>query len=65
MSDERLNEITDSVNFQIEMCKHLGVNDEMVLEEKELLDEVMELKEQIETYRSIIENMGNVKDIDW
>ena len=65
MSEERLEAIKDSVNFQLEVCKNIGVTDEIVLEEKELLDEVIALKEEVEAYRSYIENMGTEEDIDW
>ena len=43
MSDKRLKEIRDSIELQLELCKQLKVNDEMILEEKELSDEVDKL----------------------
>lgn len=65
MSEERLKAIKDSVNFQLEICKSIGITDEIVLEEKELIEEVEELREQVEHYRSVIENIGTGREIDW
>ena len=65
MSEKRLKEIKDSVNFQLEVCKSIGETDELVLEEKELIEEVEELREQVEYYRSVIENIGTEREIDW
>ncbi|MBQ1551698.1 MAG: hypothetical protein IIZ67_06310 [Bacilli bacterium] len=47
MSEERLQEIKDSIDLQLELSKQLKVDDEMILEEKELYDYVIELKEKI------------------
>ena len=47
MSDERLKEIGDSIDLQLELCKQLKVDDEMLLEEKELYDYAIELKNRI------------------
>ena len=47
MSDERLKEIEDSINLQLELCKQLKVDDEMLQEEKELYDYTIKLKNRI------------------
>lgn len=65
MSEERLKSIKENVEEQIKVCEKLGIVDEMVLEEKELLEEIEELREQVEHYRSVIENIGTGREIDW
>lgn len=47
MTDKRLQEIKDSVELQLELAKYLKVDYEMILEEKELLDEIDRLKKEI------------------
>jgi len=61
MSEERLKKITDSVELQLLLCKQLKVDDEMIREEKELLNEVNNkieennnLQQEIDRLRSII-----------
>ena len=48
MTEERLKEIKDSIDFQLTIAKSLGVDDEVVLEEKELYDEIIRLKKELE-----------------
>ena len=43
MSEERLREIKDSINLQLELSKQLKVDNEIVLEERELFIEVIRL----------------------
>ena len=44
MTEERFKEIEDSINLQLELCKQLKVDDEMLQEEKELYDYTIKLK---------------------
>lgn len=48
MSDERLKEIKDSIDLQLELSKQLNVDNELLMEEKELYEYVEELKKQLE-----------------
>lgn len=45
MTNERLEQIRDSVDFQLEMAELLKIDKEVILEEKELLDEIDRLRE--------------------
>lgn len=47
MTDERLEEIKDSIDLQLLVAKSLNTKDEIAEEEKELYDYVIELKEQL------------------
>lgn len=51
MTEERLKEIKDSIDFQIEIATVLRVKDETLIEEQELYDEVIRLKKYQESYR--------------
>lgn len=59
MSDERFNEIIDSVNFQLKICKHLRVDDELLQEEKELLDYTILLRKENEALKEKLLNKGD------
>lgn len=48
MSDERLKEIKDSIDLQLELSKQLNVDNELLMEEKELYEYVKELKKKLE-----------------
>ena len=56
MSEERFNEIIDSIDFQLKICKHLRVDDELLQEEKELLDYTIELKNRVNKAIKYIQN---------
>lgn len=43
MSEQRLQEIKDSIEFQLAVAKSVGIRDEIAEEEKELYDEVIRL----------------------
>lgn len=51
MSEERLKEIKDSIDLQIEVCKIFKQDNELTLEELELYNEVIRLRELF--YRTI------------
>lgn len=48
MTDKRLKEIKDSIDLQLEIAKQLNVDNELLLEEKELYEYAEELKKQLE-----------------
>ena len=48
MSEKRLQEIKDSIDFQLRVCKAMNYVSEPILEEKELYLYVIELKEKID-----------------
>lgn len=48
MTDKRLKEIKDSIDLQLEIAKHLNVDNELLMEEKELYEYAEELKKQLE-----------------
>lgn len=47
MNKKRLEEIRDSIDFQLIVANSIGVRDEIVDEEKELYDYVIQLKQRI------------------
>ena len=59
MSEERFNEIIDSVNFQLKICKHLRADDELLQEEKELLDYTILLRKENEALKEKLLNKGD------
>lgn len=48
MTEERLEEIKDSIDLQLAVAKSIGLRDEIAEEEKELYDEVIRLKKLLE-----------------
>lgn len=48
MTDKRLKEIKDSIDLQLEIAKQLNVDNELLMEEKELYEYAEELKKQLE-----------------
>ena len=59
MTEERLKEITDSINFQLKICKHLRVDDELLQEEKELLDYTILLRKENEALKEKLLKKGD------
>lgn len=64
MSEERLKAIGDSINLQLELCKQLKVDDEMLQEEKELYDYTIELKSKINKAIRYLKN-NKLYDFDY
>lgn len=65
MSEERLKEIKDSIDFQLKIGVALNVIDETVKEELELYNEVVKLRKIIDKANLFIETyLNNVDDID-
>lgn len=63
MSEERLQEIKDSVDLQLELCKRLKVSNEMILEEKELYDYTKQLKEENKQLKEKIEKAQKLIEV--
>lgn len=66
MTNERLKEIKDSIDFQLLLSKQLHTDDELILEEKELYDYIIELqttvnncKGRIDKAIELLEKYGN------
>lgn len=53
MTDKRLKEIKDSIDLQLEIAKHLNVDNELLMEEKELYEYAEELKKQLEEIKEM------------
>ncbi len=53
MTDKRLKEIKDSIDLQLEIAKQLNVDNELLMEEKELYEYAEELKKQLEEHKNI------------
>lgn len=60
MTDKRLNEIKDSIEFQLEITKSLGVTDELLEEAKQLYNEVVELRDQNDKIFFLLERIQQV-----
>ena len=56
MSEERLNEIKDSIDFQLRVCEINNYETDMIIEEKELYNEVLSNKMLIQELRDTIDN---------
>lgn len=56
MSEERLNEIKDSIDFQLRVCEIQNYETDMIIEEKELYNEVLSNKMLIQELRDTIDN---------
>lgn len=56
MSEERLNEIKDSIDFQLRVCEINNYETDMIIEEKELYNEVLSNKILIQELRDTIDN---------
>lgn len=63
MTKERLREIKDSIDFQLRVCELHGYETDMIIEEKELYDEVIRLQKELEQvieernyYQAIVES---------
>lgn len=67
MTEERLKEIKDSIDFQIEISTVLNVIDETVKEELELYNEVVRLRKIIDKANNFIEKnyykVGRIADL--
>ena len=66
MSEERLQEIKDSINFQYELIVSKGIDKSVLLftdEEQELLEEVERLHSIIKEVREILLNYGETFDL--
>ena len=68
MSEERLNEIKDSIDFQLRVCEINNYETDMIIEEKELYNEVLsnkiliqELRDTIDNQREKIKELENIK----
>lgn len=55
MTEERLKEIKDSIDLQLEACKIFKQDNELTLEELELYNEVIRLKKIIDKTQEYIE----------
>ena len=62
MKDERLEQIRDSVEFQLEIAEHLKIDKEVILEEKELLDYIIFLQNECKSNGKIIKYLQNKID---
>lgn len=58
MTDKRLKEIKDSIDLQLEIAKHLNVDNELLMEEKELYEYAEELKKQLEEIKEMHKDMA-------
>lgn len=65
MSDERLKEIKDSINLQLEVIKQLNIDNELVPEEKELYDYTELLKERVSCLeKSIVRKEETIAELE-
>lgn len=65
MSDERLKEIKDSINLQLEVIKQLNIDNELVPEEKELYDYAELLKERVSCLeKSIVRKEETIAELE-
>lgn len=59
MSEERLKEIKDSIDFQLRLCEINKYDNDMIIEELELYNEVIRLNEKIELITENIKDLLN------
>lgn len=65
MSDERLKEIKDSIDLQLEVIKQLNIDNELVPEEKELYDYAESLKERVSYLeKSIVRKEETIAELE-
>lgn len=57
MTDKRLEEIKDSIDFQLLIAKSVNCTDEIAEEEKELYDYVVLLKKQVKELEEQLHNI--------
>lgn len=61
-AEEQLSIWYNNINLKIDLAKEIEKKDKEI---SRLNNIIIEKDEEINYYRSVIENMGNKKDIDW
>ena len=57
MSEERLQEIKDSIEFQDKWCKEHNLDNVLIKEDKELIEEIERLNNIIKTFEGYLDNV--------